>query len=455
MNLGREIVACALRDGSLKPFIDAGIHEGWLTSREDLTRNAIFTDVDLGAYGTLLRHWTAHSKMPSLDMFHLSHPAASYRLPSSAYTAAELIEVFEQDRARYISQVEAGNIADLAAAGDTEGFLAAMDRAARLIRQSRRTQGFTLVWDAADYDVEERLNRVTPIGIPIGIPELDEQFRGFQDGNLITLLGRAKAGKTSHLILSALHAFLGDDERPGKRVMIVTVEINALGVSDRLDCFGAQVSLTKYAAGLLDKEDPRAAQKLRKWRKEYVGEYDGGAMVIVQPTGGYTVTDLEYDIDLYQPEVVYVDGFYFMLDRLTGKNGGSWEGHDNLAREMKELAMRRNLPVIVSHQVREKQLTGKKGAGIDDGAMMGGTGLIMASDMVLGFDADESEPKVHTISCTRSRTGYLRTVKGTWDWSTCTFTVGNFDDDGEQRPDVDRSKYARSGKGHGDEADDF
>jgi HAE1 family hydrophobic/amphiphilic exporter-1 len=58
---------------------------------------------------------------------------------------------------------------------------------------------------------------------------------------------------------------------------------------------------------------------------------------------------------------VYVDGFYFMLDRQTGKNGGSWEGHDNLAREMKELAMRREIPVIVTHQVREKQLTGKKG----------------------------------------------------------------------------------------------
>ena len=46
--------------------------------------------------------------------------------------------------------------------------------------------------------------------------------------------------------------------------------------------------------------------------------------------------------------------------------------------------MNRMLPVIITHQVREKQIRGKKGKGIDDGAMMGGTGIIMCADMVLG-----------------------------------------------------------------------
>lgn len=442
MNLGREIVACALREGTLKPFIDAGITEDWLTSFEDLTRNAVFSDPDLGAYGTLLRHWSNHSKLPSLDMFRLSHPEQSYRLPNTAYTPAELVEVFNEDRERYLSQVGMSDIADLVQAGDTRGAVEMMERVARLIRQSRRTHGVALIWDSKSYDIEERLARVTPVGVRIGIPELDEQFRGFQKGNLITFLGRAKAGKTSFAILSALHAFLGkEDEYEALRVMIVTVEINAEGVADRLDAFGARINLTSYQEGTLDRTDKRQADQLRRWREKNVGMYDGGYMTIVQPTMGYSVTDLEYDIDQYRPDVVYVDGFYFMLDRLTGKSGASWEGHDNLAREMKELAMRREIPVIVTHQVREKQLTGKKGAGIDDGAMMGGTGLIMASDMVLGIDADDNH--VHTISCTRSRTGYLRTVKGTWDWNTSTFTVGNFDD--EDHPDVDKTKFVQQG----------
>ena len=446
MNLGREIVACALREGTIKPFTDAGITDEWLISPDDLSRGAIFGVDDLDAYRTLLRHWNGHGKLPSLDMFRLSHPAAAYRLPDTAYTTAELVEVFEEDRQRYITQVGMADIAEMVGADDTKGALAVMERVAKMVRASRRSAGICLVWDGRDYDLDGRIARKTEPGVLTGIPELDSQFPGFQPGNLICYLGRAKAGKTSFLILSALHAFLGNDDTVARRVMIVTVEISADGVADRLDAFGAGVGLTKYAAGELAAWENKAqADRLRSWRQKHVDAYDGGYMNIVQPAGGYTVTDLEYDVDQYQPDVVYVDGFYFMTDRLTGKNGGSWEGHDNLAREMKELAMRRNIPVITSHQVREKQLTGKKGAGIDDGAMMGGTGLIMAADMVLGIDADDNpdgNQKVHTISCTRSRTGYLRTVKGTWDWQTSTFTVS------AEPEQVNEAKYGYGKEDH-------
>jgi len=141
---------------------------------------------------------------------------------------------------------------------------------------------------------------------------------------------------------------------------------------------------------------------------------------IAKPTGRYTVADLESDIERYEPDIVYVDGFYFMTDAATGKPGSNWEGHDNLANDIKTLAMNHLIPIVITHQVREKQLTGKRGAGIDDGAMMGGTAIIMFADLVLGVDADEEGTR--TLSCTRSRLHYLTTVHGDWDWTNCTFT---------------------------------
>lgn len=446
MNLGREIVACAIRAGSLKPFIEAGLTSDWLTSTTDLSRAAVFVDLDLDAYRTLIRHWDKHGKLPSLDMFRLSFPESTYRLPDTAYTPAEVIEVFEEDRERWLAEIAASDVADLLAAGDAPGAVDLMESAARMIRSSRRTSGVTLAWDGPEYDVDGRISRVVEPGVLTGIPELDDGFIGWQPGNLVTYLGRAKAGKTSFLLLSALKAFLGDDDNIARRVMIVTVEIAASEVTDRLDAFSANISLSDYQAGRLAGWDHRKeAEKLRSWRKKNVEKYDGGGLRVVQPTGRYTVTDLEYDIDQYAPDVVYVDGFYFLVDRQTGKSGGSWEGHDNLARDLKELAMRRKNLIIVSHQVREKQLTGKKGAGIDDGAMMGGTGLVMASDMVLGIDADDSKgaDKVHTISCTRSRTGYLKTVKGTWDWNTSAFTV-------RDNAEFDESKFDTGRDSSGD-----
>lgn len=426
MNLGREIVACALRTKSLRPFVEAGMTQEWLSDPEDLTR-ALIADLDLDAYKTLLRHWDDFGKTPSVDMFSLSHPKEAYRLPDSDYEPAELTAIFREDRQRVLAQVAAGDIADLVGEDDSLGAADLMEKAARKIRDSRATRNVILSWDSPDYDLDARINRRVNQGVLMGIAELDEQFPGFQDGSLITYLGRAKAGKTSFFLLSVLAAWFA-----GKRVMIVSIEITGEGIGDRLDAFGASVSFMEYTTGKLA-DDPASIAKLEDFRENAVWD----ALTIVQPVSMYTVSDLEYDIDRYSPDVVYVDGFYFMIDRNTGKSGGSWDGHDNLAREMKELAMRRDIPVLVSHQVREKQLTGKRGSGIDDGAMMGGTGLIMASDMVLGIDADDKH--VHTVSCTRSRTGYLRTIRGTWDWNTCTFTVM------EEQPEVDDSKYAYGG----------
>src|SRR5690242_16388636 len=58
-----------------------------------------------------------------------------------------------------------------------------------------------------EHDVESRVDRKVKRGVLTGIPGLDEQFYGFQPGNLIFYLGRAKAGKTSFALLSALNAW--------------------------------------------------------------------------------------------------------------------------------------------------------------------------------------------------------------------------------------------------------
>ena len=413
MNLGRELVACALREGTLRPFIEAGITREWLTDQEDPSRALIFPGEDAHAWLTLDRHWEQHSKVPSVDMFQRSHPAEAYRLPDTEYTADELIGLFRDDRRRTLTQAAASDIADLTIAEDWDGALELMVKAARIIRDNYASQSIDVDWDSGEYDFEGRIAREVRRGIKTGVPGLDSQFTGFQPGNLICYLGRAKAGKTSFALLSAISAWL-----TGKRVLFVSFEIAAgrtpdePGIADRLDCFGAGISLTRYMEGALTKTEQA---ELREFR----ATCGDSAFRIVQPTTRYTAADLEYAIERFSPDVVYIDGFYFMTDDVTGKTGANWEGHDNLAHSLKQVAMSRMLPVIITHQVREKQLQGKKGKGIDDGAMMGGTSIIMFSDLVLGFDVDDD--KLRTISCTRSRLNYLDTVYGTWDWSDSTF----------------------------------
>jgi hypothetical protein len=435
MNLGRELVACALRTGDLRPFTEGGITYEWLTSQEDVSKAAVFGSEDLQAWFTLVRYQEQHGKVPTVDMFRRSHPEVSYKLPESSYEPDELLGIFREDRRRYLTHTAVSDLADMIGNEQIDDAVELMVQAARLIRETYTSRSVEVVWDSPDYDFEARINREIKQGIMTGIPGLDKQFNGHQPGNLVCYLGRAKAGKSSFALLSAMNAW-----EDGKRVLFLSFEIAAgklpsePGIADRLDCFGAGIDLIHYMMGELTREEQ---ELLREFHKNDPAE---GNFRIIQPTGRYTVADLEADIDRHKPDVVYVDGFYFMTDAETGKSGAHWEGHDNLANDLKKLAMNQMIPVIITHQVREKQLTGKKGKGIDDGAMMGGTAITMFADLVLGVDADEEGRR--TVSCTRARLRYLTTVYGTWNWSDCTFT--------EQSAPVDEEKYAYGRDDDGD-----
>lgn len=415
--LGREIVACALSQKTPKPFLDRGWDLHWLDDQEYRAHGAVFPDPHHAAWRYLLRHWERHGKL-SEELFRYEFP--QYDLPARVQEPDELIELADYELAQYAARdgfVELGRMFD---AGEYQALADAAELMVRRIRDKGISGSVVDIWDREDQDVSAVINRKVKRGIGTGIAKIDDQemFRGFHPGNLITYLGRAKAGKTSFALLSALAAAM----EQYKRVMIVSVEIGAEDIHDRLDAFLAHVSLTRLQLGKLTPHEKKLVEKTYEDRGEYEAQ-----VYIVQPTEKYTVTDLETDIDKYQPDYVLVDGFYFMTDRISGKPGAHWEGHDNLSAELKRVAMRRMITMLATHQVREKQLGGKKGGGIDDSAMMGGTGLIMASDMVIGLDADAEHN--HFVTCTRSRTGYFSSVRGWWDWDTCVFNPLENEDD--------------------------
>ena len=110
MNTGREIVATALSEGTLQPFLDAGITSAWLADREDISHAAILRDEDRDAYQSLLNYWEKHGKVPTVDIFRRSFPAAAYPLPDTAYTPDELLDIFRQERRQYLTQMAMSDI---------------------------------------------------------------------------------------------------------------------------------------------------------------------------------------------------------------------------------------------------------------------------------------------------------------------------------------------------------
>ena len=356
MDLGRELVACALRTGTLKPFAEGGLTAEYLTAPDDLSRSGILGDEGLAAWRTIQAHWDKHGKTPSVDMFRRSFPAATYDLPDTDYSPAELVELFQQERRKLLTTLAASDLADLLREGRAEDAVALMEHAVKVIRETYASKSIVVAWDSADYDVEGRICRELARGVMTGIDGFDNQddFMGFQQTWLITYLGRAKAGKTSFLLLSALRAW-----EEGKRVLFVSFEIaagispNEPGIADRLDSIGAGIDMSKYMQGRLG---PNDADDLRAFRKDCTAD----VFKIVQPTGRYTAIDLADDIERYTAGRG-VPRRILLHDRPgDGQAGSNWEGHDNLASDIKTLAMNHSIPIILTHQVREKQLTARR-----------------------------------------------------------------------------------------------
>lgn len=418
MDLGRELIAAILREkGTLKKVLDEGFGPDWVNDKQDLSRAAVFGDTDLEAYRFILRHWAEYREVPSRSYFEHTYPPDSFRLPKSDLTTDELLTMVKADVKRVQVEVGGSEFIDLFESGDIDAAVQKMADTAQKVKQDRSSRSVVIPWDSADYDLESKLTRKEKPGIRTGIPELDSKFAGWQPGEMVTYLGTPKAAKTSHLIKAALAAH--DD---GWNVLLVTVEIKGDSIADRCDCFAAGVENARFIQGHLDEHEKKRLRmaKSNRGQEEYLH--------IIQPIGKYSVTDLELDVERYRPHVVFLDGFYFLFDPVSGETGKHWKGHDNIAQDLHTMTLRRDITTVVTMQVRGKQATHSKKGELDDAAMMGGTGLLMFSDMVLTMDMDR-ETWVNTVACTQSRTRYLPTVRGTWYWPKSEFRIVHDMDD--------------------------
>ena len=437
MILGREIVARVLQTKNVRPFIDAGLTLDFMADTMNPAFAAVFTGQDIDAWTDILRYFQKYSKVMDESYFRRSYPSESYRLIEPHFDDRELVDMARQAISMFETQVGTTEAQRYVEAGDPRKAAEIMMATARKVLHQQSEAALSVTWDREDFDIKTRTSMVREPGPAFGIEELDKHWPGSQPGQLISLIGRAKAGKTTFLLQSAYNAWYGrkgyygfEDLEP-RRVMFISTEVPEEDIRDMLVCYGAGVNPAPYIASTRDyRLSPADEQKVHAWWDKEMRDA-AEAFCIIQPISKFTMFDLEYEVEKFEPDIVYIDGFYFLTDATTGRTpGSSWEAHDNLARDLKNLAMRERFPVWVTHQAREKQL-GKAGGGFDDVAMMGGTGLRMASDLVFTFD--KGDDRVVTIKNTAARRGYLPTIKGEWDWDEFTFQAyeAQEDDDDE------------------------
>lgn len=405
MNVGLEVVSTVVLSGELKLLLDSGFNLTWLSTQPS---SVVFTGNDKAAYSWILSYHQRHHVVPSLSIFREQFPESTYRLQKEYIPLSQLTELI-------LDRVSSYQVADLITKVIEQHDKGNTKAAVNLIRKSAgklsenviRSSGYDIT--SPDFDIELMLNTELKMGIPFGIEPIDQAFWGFQPGQLITLLGRQKSSKTINTLNSALHAW-----KEGYKVLFFSVEMGEILLQQRLLALGSHVSMRRIYRGTLTLTEK---DKVRKFQAELSASADS-SFVISRKRSMVTLDDIYEAADNFHPDVVYIDGYSFMIDRKTGKMTDDWQANENVAAELKALAMERNIVVFVNTQVQEKQYTAKNG--IEARSIAGGTGLLKASDLVIGLDKDK---EVLTLSFQLTRFEDMEPVNVEVDFDTMTFSV--------------------------------
>jgi hypothetical protein len=418
VNIGREIIAEVLQSRNIKPYLDAGMTAAWV--RSDASSVAVFADLDKQAWLHLCDHWRTH-KTVSPDLFRRTYTTADYRLPKEVHKPGELIEAAQDDVTSLFVGELGDDLVDLHEDSRWKDVLPTLQRAIQRVQKGIKDTAETadLMWD---FDLEATMSAELEMGVPIGIDLIDEAFLGLQPSMLGVLVGRQKSTKSTIMLHSALQAW-----DAGFDVLFYSVELDKKFLRERYYSLGAGVSPDRFRRGKLkDTEKDRLRVFDKTMRSSGTAEFR-----ISHKTALVTMDDLIAESNRYRPHVIYVDGFYFMQDRMTKKSAGSdWQANENLAAELKAFAMAEGISIFASTQAQEKQQGKKNTEGIEARTIMGGTGLLKAGDLVLGSN---KTPDGILINEMLNRFSPVPDVLVKWDWDTMTMATEEYIDRDAER----------------------
>lgn len=217
------------------------------------------------------------------------------------------------------------------------------------------------------------------IGLPTGFPGLDRLTLGLQAGQMVTLAGLDKSNKTTTMLAMtrAMHAVAA-------RPLLFSFEMSAMEVSERLDAFLAGISQRKLRAGELNELEWQKLEKALK-KLEQMGDY----LIAEDPSSRTTLSTIQAKIDEFNPDALYIDGAYFLVDEISGEQQTTL-AMTNISRGIKRLAARNGIPVVVTTQA----LRSKLGAnGLNSGSM--GWTSAFAQDATLALGVEQTDDPMY------------------------------------------------------------
>ncbi|MFI9271851.1 DnaB-like helicase C-terminal domain-containing protein [Kitasatospora sp. NPDC052896] len=364
-----EVISYIAATGDLATVIDSGITPDHFLDPD--TKN-VFT--------TILAFRTDFGEAPTADVILRDHPNFTFTEESSG-PIEYLIRELHTERARLM--VELG----LGAAGDAleeSGPQAALD-----VLRVVQTQATLATATSQEIDFaktgpqrlevyrQARENPSQLLGIPTGFRFLDRITQGHQRGRVLGLTGLAKSYKTTVMLGMARTAF-----EFGAKPIVLSFEMPHQEIARRLDGFTVQINPQDLLTGQTSDRD------WRRLERALLADQGEKSLILTEDrAGSMTLSGIQAKIDKIGPDIVFLDGAYFLFDEIT-RESNTPLALTNISHGLKSLALNNDLPVVYTTQSLPHKL-GKDGLGPYS---LGYTSAwAMDADFLIGLEPTEDE----------------------------------------------------------------
>ena len=392
-----RLVSKVIMERHIIPVIERGIKDDWFVD-DDLRKVWKFVREHYASYREVPTHVVVHDHFPNFKIIKGIEDTIDY-----------MIDQMVAFRRRTITRSGAEHIIEDLTKNDHEAALLEMSKTVSLVNE-QGVVGTTHIDLTKDPDKRwedyQNIQSHKLLGVPTGFAMIDEATAGLQGGQLITVIAPPKTGKSQICLQMAnnVHA-------AGLVPMFQSFEMNNHEQSQRSDAMRAHISSARLRRGKLRTDEEDRYLNYLDYMKE------AHPFHLVDAVNGLTIDSLMAKAEQLNPDILFVDGVYLMLDQVTGE-ANTPQALTNITRGLKRVAQRLNIPVVISTQTL---LWKMKGGKVSADSIGYSSSFFQDSDVILGLEPVEEDDMIRLLKVVQARNCPPGETSITWNWDTGCF----------------------------------
>jgi hypothetical protein len=391
-----RLVSKVIVDRNIIPVLERGVKDDWIVD-DDLRR----------VWKFVREHYAEYREVPTAIAVNDNFP--NFKPLKVEDTIEYLIDKMVEFRRRTITRNGVENVVQELNLNNHESALTEMSKTVTLVN-AQGVIGTTHVDLTRDPDKMwleyQGVQNSTFLGIPTGFAKIDEATAGLQGGQLITVIAPPKTGKSQIALQMAINT-----HELGFTPMFQSFEMNNHEQSQRFYSMKSHISNNRLRRGSLNgPEEDRYLDTIDAMKESH-------PFHLVDAMGGLTIDALMAKAEQLNPDIVFVDGVYLMLDQVTGESN-SPQALTNITRGLKRMAQKMDIPVVITTQTL---LWKMKGGKVSADSIGYSSSFFQDSDVILGLEPIDGNDGARMLNVVQARNCGPSEASITWSWDTGCF----------------------------------